>query len=161
MGMFSAWPKQWPRAPNKSSAEKSPSIRCPSSLRMCSKNTVPRPLGPVLPRCQGHSRDSQLIRSPLRSQPWQNNSALCLVLPLLILVADFAILVALKEQYLAQSFVGIDLCGQRRGVADLQSNKSLPLGLKWRHIHDDSAARIGGFSQAHGQHIPRNSEIFD
>src|SRR5215469_11214824 len=58
MGMFTAWPKQWPRAPNKSSAEKSPSTRCPSSLRMCSKNTVPRPLGPVLPRCQGHGRSA-------------------------------------------------------------------------------------------------------
>ena len=83
-----------------------------------------------------------------------------LILPLLVLVADFAIFVALKEQHLAQSFVGINLRGQRCGVADLERHKAFPLGLKRRHIHDDPAPRVGGFAQADRQHVAWDPEIF-
>ncbi|MNY11780.1 hypothetical protein D3C86_1448280 [compost metagenome] len=36
-----------------------------------------------------------------------------------------------------------------------------PLRLKRRDVDDDAAARVGAFTQANGQYITRNAEIFD
>jgi hypothetical protein len=46
----------------------------------------------------------------------KHDTLLLLVLALAIRIAGFAGLVAVEEQDLAQSLVGIDLCRQRRGV---------------------------------------------
>ena len=60
---------------------------------------------------------------------------------------------------MCDTLVGVDLCGQGRGVGELQCDVALPLGLEWRHIHDDAAARIGRFAQANSQHIARDAEV--
>jgi hypothetical protein len=90
----------------------------------------------------------------------QHNPCLLLVLPGFISVAGFARLVALEEEYLAQAFIGIDLGWQRGAVGNFQRHKAFPLGLKGRYVHNNAAARIGGFSDADGQHVARDFEIF-
>ena len=76
------------------------------------------------------------------SQPGQHNSLLFLVLALAVGVAHFTRFRAPEEENLAQSFIGIDPGWQRRSIGNLQCHKALPLRLEWRHIDDDSAARI-------------------
>src|SRR5580700_9330853 len=93
-------------------------------------------------------------------QPRQDNTALRLVLPLLILVAHFAIFVRFKEKHLAQPFIRINLRRQRRGIADLQRHKPFPLRLKRRHVHNNPAPRIRRLPQTNRQNIPRYPEIF-
>ncbi len=61
-----------------------------------------------------------------RLQPRQHDAALRLILPLFVLVAHFAGLIAFKEQHLAQTFVGVNLRGQRSGVTDFQSYETFP-----------------------------------
>src|SRR4029077_15044941 len=94
-------------------------------------------------------------------QSRQDDAPLRLVLPFFVLVADFAVFVALKEEHLAEPLVGVNLRGQWRGVADFQRDEPFPLRLKRRYVHDDPPARIGGFPQADRQHVARNPEILD
>ncbi len=82
-----------------------------------------------------------------------------MILALLIFVADFAIVVGLEEDDLAQSFICINLCRQRSGVADLESHETFPLRLERCDVDDDAAARVGGFTDADGQHVARNLEV--
>src|SRR5208283_1597112 len=41
-----------------------------------------------------------------------------------------------------------------------QCRKSLPLRLEWRHVHNNSATRIGRLSNADRQYIPGDTKIF-
>src|ERR1700729_571617 len=84
------------------------------------------------------------------SQLRQNNSLLLLILSLAIRIAGLARLVAVKEQNLAQSLVGVNLRRQRRGIRNLQRDKSLPLRLEGCHVHNNAAARIGRLPDADG-----------
>ena len=77
----------------------------------------------------------------------------------LIPVADVRLAGAFQEQKLANTFIGVDLGRQRRGVADFDRHLPLPLRLQRRHIHDDPAACVGGFAQADHQHVARDAEI--
>src|SRR5437773_9506395 len=105
----------------------------------------------------------KLHRLPLERglQTWQNDAALCLILPFLIPVADFALLVRHKENHLTQPFIGVNLRRQRCGVADFQSYEAFPLRLEGRDVDDDAAACVGGFAHANRQHVARNAEILD
>ena len=49
---------------------------------------------------------------------------------------------------------------QRRGIGDLQSNKTLPFGLEGSHINDDTAACIRRFAETDRQHLARDAEVF-
>src|SRR5579863_8691963 len=86
------------------------------------------------------------------SETRQNDPLLRLVFPLFVLVRDFAKLVRLEENHLAQSFIRINSRRQRRGVADFQRHEPLPLRLERRHVDDDPAPRIRRFAYANRQH---------
>src|SRR3954470_8483136 len=89
----------------------------------------------------------------------KNYPLLVLILPFAIFVAGLAGLVGLEEEDLAESFVGVDLGGQGRGVRDLERNEAFPLGLERRDVHDDAAARIGALADADGQDVTGDLEV--
>src|ERR1700730_1351824 len=91
----------------------------------------------------------------------QHDSLLILVLALTVRVTGLAHLVGLKEQYLAQPFIGVDLGRQGRRVRDLECHKALPLGFKRRHVDNDAASRISRLADTNCQHIAGNLEVFD
>src|SRR3546814_3979005 len=70
-------------------------------------------------------------------------------------------LIALQEQELARTLIGIDLRGQGGGVRKLQRHMAFPAGLERGDIDDDAAARIGRFAEADDEYVPRDAEIFD
>src|SRR6266436_331330 len=129
-----------PRAPVwRSSSENKASLvfaRSKAAWKPGANTTIPSPTSNSLkfPR--------RFRLTTLNLQPRQHNTALRLVLPLLILVTHFAILIRLKEKHLAQPLVRINLRRQRRRVADLQRHKPFPLRLKRRHVHNNPAPRI-------------------
>src|SRR5437868_2870883 len=84
-----------------------------------------------------------------------------MLLPLAVIVAGFARFIRLAENYLTQPFVRVNLCGQRSCVGYFKSYKTLPLGLKWSDVHDDSATCVSGLADANGQDVPGNLEILD
>src|SRR5262245_20036939 len=92
-------------------------------------------------------------------QTRQNDAALRLVLAFLVVVADFAVFVGLKKDDLAKAFVGVNLRGQRRGVADFECDVAFPLRLERRDVDDDAASSVSGFADANRQHVARNPEI--
>ena len=67
----------------------------------------------------------------------------------------------LIEQHLSDAFVRINFRGQRCSVRELKRYVPLPLGLERRYIDDNSTARVGRFTQTHGQHVFGDSEIFN
>ena len=73
----------------------------------------------------------------------EDDSLLGLVLALFVLVGNLADFVGLKEDYLGQALVGVNLCGERSGVADLEGDETFPFGLERRDVDDDSAAGVG------------------
>ena len=84
-----------------------------------------------------------------------------LVLAFFVFVGDFALLVGLEKDYLAETFVRVNLGWQRGCIADFEGDETFPFGLEWCDIYDDPAARICGFAKADGEHIARDAEIFD
>src|SRR5689334_8784267 len=94
-------------------------------------------------------------------QLWQYDSLLCLVFAFPISVAGLADLIRLEEYDLAEALIRINPGGERRSVRDFESDKSLPLRLEGRHIHNDAAAGIGALADADREHAARNLEIFD
>ena len=90
----------------------------------------------------------------------QGNAGLSHVFAFAVFVGGFAHFVALKEEDLRHAFAGINFGGQRRGVGKFQRHIAFPFRLERGHVHDDAAARVGGFAQAHGQHVARDAEIF-
>src|ERR1700681_962802 len=91
----------------------------------------------------------------------QHDALLRLVLPLFIFVGNFAFLVGLEKENLAQAFVRVYLCGERSVIADFKRNESLPLRLEGRYVHNDPAARVRRFPETDGQDVTRNAEIFN
>src|SRR5215469_7977742 len=101
------------------------------------------------------------FRGPLiTSQARQHNSLLRLVFSLFVFLRNFAALVRLEENHLAQSLIRVNSRRQRRRVADFQRDVPFPLRLERRHVHNDSAPRIRRFADANRQHLSRNPEIF-
>src|ERR1700685_2664188 len=90
----------------------------------------------------------------------QHDSLLRLILPLLVLVRNLALFIRFEENYLAQSFIRVNLRRQRSRIADFQRHKSFPFRLERRHVHDNPAARVRRLPHADRQTIPRNPEIF-
>src|SRR4051794_21704327 len=92
----------------------------------------------------------------------QSHPGLLLVLPLLVGVAGLAdvIVIGLEEQNLADAFVGVDLGREGRRIADLEGHVAFPLGLEWRDVGDDAAARVRGLSKADRENVSRDAEIF-
>ena len=78
----------------------------------------------------------------------------------MILIGDFADLVRFEEDHLGDAFIGVNLGRQRRRIGELQGHVAFPFRFERRHIDHDAAAPIGRFSQADGQHIEWNAEIF-
>ena len=95
------------------------------------------------------------------SELGQHDSLLMLILAFAVGIADLAGLIALEEENLAESFVGVHLGREGSGVGDFEGDETLPLGLEGSHVHDDSAAGVGGFSDADGEDIAGNTEVLD
>src|SRR5438874_8167473 len=94
-------------------------------------------------------------------QPRQDDAALGLVLAFFVFVADFASVVGLEENYLAEPFVGINFCGQRSGVADFESDEAFPFRFERSDVDDDAATRVSGFADGDGEDVAGDAEIFD
>jgi hypothetical protein len=107
------------------------------------------------PRSRGESPETAQL------QLGQHDSLLRLIFPFAIFVAGFADLIGLKEQDLAEAFVGVDFCGQRRGVRNFEGDEALPLRLKGRDVDDDAAAGVSGFADANGEDVAGNFEVLD
>lgn len=89
----------------------------------------------------------------------QRNPNLSLILPTTILIRGLADFVRFKEQHLGAAFAGVDLGGERGGVAEFQGHVAFPLRFKWRDVDDDAAAGVGGFAQADGEHAAGDAEV--
>src|SRR3546814_13191147 len=77
----------------------------------------------------------------------------------LVRIAGFTWLVALPEEELARAFVGVDLCGQRRGIGKLQRHMTFPARFQRSDVNDDAAAGISAFAQTNDQHVTGNTKI--
>jgi hypothetical protein len=84
---------------------------------------------------------------------------LILVLPALVGVAHGADAVGLEEDHLGDAFVGVDLGGQRGGVADLDGHLAAPLGLEGGDVDDDAAAGVGALAHADRQHVAGDGKV--
>ena len=84
-----------------------------------------------------------------------------LVFSFFVFVADFAVFVGKEKEDLAEAFVGVNFCGERRGVADFECDEAFPFGFERRDVDDDAAARVGGFAEADCEHVARDAEVFD
>lgn len=91
----------------------------------------------------------------------QGDAALALILATAVGVGHFALLVGFEEEHLRHALVGVDFCGQGRGVRELQGYMPFPLGLERGHVHDDAAARVGAFTEADREDLARDAEILD
>src|ERR1700687_379843 len=88
----------------------------------------------------------------------QHDPLLRLVFAFAVSVADFADFVGLEEEDLAQAFVGVDTSREGRGVGDFEGDEAFPLGLEWRYVDDDAAARIRALTDADRQYGAGNLE---
>lgn len=95
-----------------------------------------------------------------RLEARQRHAGLAHVFARAVGVGDFAGLVALEEQELAGTFVGVDLCGQRGGVGEFQRDVAFPLRLQRGDVDDDTSARVGRLAHAHDQHVAGDAEVF-
>src|SRR6185312_380290 len=91
----------------------------------------------------------------------EGHALLALVLAAAVLVAGRTHLVGFQEQHLRDALVGVDLCGQRRGIGKLERHMALPLRFQRRDIDDDAAARVSAFAEADRQHVAGDAEVFD
>jgi hypothetical protein len=80
----------------------------------------------------------------------QRNSHLPLILSAAIFIRRFTDLIALEEQHLRHTFIGINFRGQWSGIGKFQCHITFPLRLERRDIDDDTATRISGFAEADG-----------
>ena len=67
----------------------------------------------------------------------------------------------MKEKHLAQTFIGEDANGNRRGVRDGNGDESFPFRFEWCDVHQNAGSRIGGFTNAERQYITRDAEVLD
>src|SRR5678815_3214605 len=102
---------------------------------------------------QNYSKAQRPKPKACSSQLRQHDAFLRLVFAFAIFLADFADFVGFEEEDLAQSFVGVDLCGKRRRVGDYERNEAFPLGFEGGDVYDDPAAGIGRLADADGQHL--------
>ena len=86
---------------------------------------------------------------------------LALILAFLVAIADFGCLVAGKEHYLCDAFVGVNSGRQWRRVGDFERHIPFPFGLEGRDVGDDAATGIGAFAHGERQHIARNAKVLD
>src|SRR5258706_10521601 len=103
---------------------------------------------------------NSLSGSPGQLKTRQNDSLLSLVLSLLVLVGNLAFLVGFKEEDLAETFIRVNLCRQRRGIADFQCHEAFPFRLERCNVHDNSAAGIRRFAEADRQNVSWDAEVF-
>src|SRR3546814_6192525 len=76
----------------------------------------------------------------LISQTWQCDPALSHIFAGAVRIAGFTWLVALQEEELARAFVGVDLCGQRRGIGKLQRHMTFP--ARFQRSEDRKSTRL-------------------
>ena len=134
----------------------------PSSQVVEPRSACHRPnVGTGVPRSQtsGGRGESGLTRVALASiHLGQDQARLVLVLAGFVGVADLAGLLRLEENHLGDAFVGINLRGQRRRVADLNGHPAAPLGLQRCDVDDDAAAGVGALAHADHQDVARDVE---
>src|SRR3546814_19334682 len=97
----------------------------------------------------------------LISHTWQCDPALSHIFAGAVRIAGFTWLVALQEEELARAFVGVDLCGQRRGIGKLQRHMTFPARFQRSDVNDDAAAGISALAQPNDQHVTGNPKIFN
>lgn len=90
----------------------------------------------------------------------QGNAGLPHVFAFSVFIGSFAHFVALEEEHLRYAFSSVDFGRQRRGVGEFERYIAFPFRLERGHVHDDAAAGISGFAQAHGEHVAWDAEIF-
>ena len=78
-----------------------------------------------------------------------------------VFVGSFADFVALEEEDLRHAFAGIDFGGQRGSVGKLEGHVAFPFRFERGDVDDDATAGVGGFAQADGQDVARDTEVFD
>jgi hypothetical protein len=61
--------------------------------------------------------------------PWEDDPLLALIFAMLIGVRDLTLLIALEEQHLTNTFIGVDSRRERSRVRDLDRDMAGPFGL--------------------------------
>src|SRR5262245_44841947 len=87
----------------------------------------------------------------LSSNEGEGQTGLILVLALLVRITDTTHFFGLQEHDLRDPLAGVDLRGQGRRVRNLDRDPPAPFGFQGRHVHDDSASRVGRFPHADAQ----------
>src|SRR3546814_2866606 len=82
------------------------------------------------------SSDLKCNMTRLISQTWQCDPALSHIFAGAVRIAGFTWLVALQEEELARAFVGVDLCGQRRGIGKLQRHMTFPARFQRSDVNE-------------------------
>jgi hypothetical protein len=110
-------------------------------------------------RARGAASSAPTLDLDRADQLGEDDAGLGLVFAFFVFVGDFTLFVGFEEQDLAEALVGVNLCGQRCGVADLEGDEAFPFGLERGDVDDDAAAGVGGFAEADREHVARNAEI--
>src|SRR3546814_16873342 len=95
----------------------------------------------------------------LISHTWQCDPALSHIFAGAVRIAGFTWLVALQEEELARAFVGVELCGQRRGIGKLQRHMTFPARFQRNDVNDVAAAGISAFPLPNDQPVMGNPTL--
>src|SRR5574341_270012 len=71
------------------------------------------------------------------------DALLSLILPAAICITDITRLIAFKEQYLRDTFIGVDACRQGSDVADFERDDPLPTCFKNSGWYQNSCSNVG------------------
>src|SRR5690606_27945039 len=66
---------------------------------------------------------------------------------------------SLEEEYLKDSFSGVDLRRQWCSIANLDGNVTFPTRFQRCNVYDDTAASVSTLTNADGHQISRNAEV--
>ena len=91
----------------------------------------------------------------------QRHALLALIFTTAVLVGYFTRLIRFKKQHLCDTLIRINLCRQRCGVREFQSDVPFPLRFKRGDVDDNTAARIGRFAETDGRGVARAGKVFD
>src|SRR6185369_15685351 len=129
-----------------------------------SRSSVPQtsnPAASTLPRFGSTALGSSCLKRSIPLHLRQRHAALSLVFAAAIFVRGFADFVGFEEDHLGDALVGVDLCGQWRGVGELERYVAFPFRFEWGDVYKNSAACISALAETDREDIARDPEVFN